>query len=87
MVKFQMYGFVCGESVTLVYFCELNDDVDDDDDDDESLNEDDDYEEDDINDDEDIPHLIMCQFDYVRFISSLLHIHNNDGVIKPILFN
>ena len=62
----------------------MNDDVDDDD---ESLNEDDDYEEDDINDDEDIPHLIMCQFDYVRFISSLLHIlHNNDGVIKPILF-
>lgn len=36
------------------------------DDDDESLNEDDDYEEDDINDDEDIPHLIMCQFDYVK---------------------
>ncbi|XP_018456070.1 uncharacterized protein LOC108827207 isoform X2 [Raphanus sativus] len=36
------------------------------DDDDESLNEDDDYEEDEINDDEDIPHLIMCQFDYVK---------------------
>ncbi|KAL0734188.1 hypothetical protein Bca4012_010398 [Brassica carinata] len=36
------------------------------DDDDESLNEDDDYEEDDINDDKDIPHLIMCQFDYVK---------------------
>lgn len=55
------------------------------DDDDESLNEDDDYEEDEINDDEDIPHLIMCQFDYVSFSSSLMMEHCSS--FKTILLN